>query len=218
MHYLHVTPPEDDSYWERVYGESLTNATDWLLTAKSIRLAVDQIAQSLTPAWRSMFESSIGGKGIEHPPEIKMHSIMLMLASYAAENYLKARIVLLNGWTPESIGDGLPKPLKSHNIVNLAALAHADLNEEEIDLADRLSEYAIWAGRYPAPIAKKDLLPKKVGSAMVRATFLRGSDVSVAQCLLQKLDEWVVSGVMPNIERRRSLGDLIIIQQNVRPW
>jgi len=218
---LHVTPPDDDSYWQRVFAESLTNTDNWMESAKSIRLAVEPIAQSLSEAWRSIFFSSIGEPAPNtriYPEEIKMHSVLLMLCSYAAENYLKARIVKMNSWTSQNIGKEVPKPLKSHDITHLAQLAGATLNDEEADLADRLSIYAVWAGRYPAPLYREDLKPQQVGSKQIRATFFRGSDVAVVQCLLQKLEELAFSGVMPNLERQGSIYDKFVMQERVYPW
>lgn len=217
---LYVTPPDDDPYWQRVFSESLTNTDDWLLSAKSIRLAIEPIAQSLAVAWWSVFFFGMGepDPNIRMPEEIKLHSVLLMLSSYAAENYLKARIVKVNSWTSEDIGKKMPSDLISHNITKLAQLAGAALNDEEADLADRLCVYAVWAGRYPAPLYKKDLEPQQVGNKQIRATFFRGSDVAVAQCLLQKLEGLVISGVMPNLERQGSIYDRIVMQERVRPW
>lgn len=217
---LYVTPPDDDSYWQRVFAESLTNTNDWLESAKSIRLAVEPIAQSLAVAWRSVFFSGIGepDPNTRMPEEIKLHSVLLMLSSYAAENYLKARIVTVKCWTPENIGKKMPSDLRSHNITGLVQSAGAMLNDEEADLADRLSIYAVWAGRYPAPLYREDLKPQQVGSKQIRATFFRGSDVAVAQCLLQKLEGLAMSGVMPNLERQGNIYDKIVMQERVRPW
>jgi hypothetical protein len=217
---LHITPPDDDSYWQRVFAESLTNTNDWLESAKSIRLAIEPIAQSLAETWWSVFYSSIGEPGphTRMPEEIKLHPVLLMLTSYAAENYLKARIVKVNKWTTENIGKKMPGDLISHDITELARKADATLNEEEIDLTDRLFVYAVWAGRYPAPIKRDDLKPQQVGSKQIRATYFRGSDVAIAQCLLLKLEGLAITGVMPNLERHGSIYDKFVMQERVRPW
>jgi hypothetical protein len=216
---LHVTIPEDDAYWQRVFADSLTNGDNWIQSAKSIRLVVDLIAQPLSQAWRSIFESSIGGRAFNHhPAEIKMHPVLLMLSSYAAENYLKAQIVKVKGFTSDTIENNIPGDLKGHNITQLAKKAGAVLNDEEADLADRLSVYATWAGRYPAPVSKDQLKPQQVSDKKIRAMFFRGRDIAVAQCLLQKLEELTISGVMPNLQRRGNIYDMIIIQERVYPW
>jgi hypothetical protein len=215
---LHVATPEDDAYWQRVFADSLTNGDNWIQSAKSIRIVVDLIAQPLSQAWRSIFESSIGGRAFEHPAEIKMHPVLLMLSSYAAENYLKAQIVKVKGFNSDTIGNKIPGDLKGHNIIQLAEKAGAALNDAESDLADRLSIYATWAGRYPAPVLRDQLKPQQVSDKKIRAMFFRGSDIAVAQCLLQKLEELTISGVMPNLQRRGNIYDMIVIQERVYPW
>lgn len=210
---LHLSTPDDDAYWQQIFAEALTSTEDWVFSAKALRLATDSIARRLESAWQAIHELQP-----TLPADLKLHPILLMLSSYAAENYLKARIVVVNGWSAANIGKELPRPLKSHDIAELARLAGVGLNAEEEDIVDRLSVYAVWAGRYPSPRNRDELRPSIVGGNRNLATFFRGSDASVVQCLLEKLEILAVTGAMPTLERRRNAYDGLTIQERVRPW
>ena len=80
-----------------------------------------------------------------------------MLSSYAIENLLKALIIKKSDVIKKYINEkgNLPKILLEHNLLKLTEEAKLkDLIEEEkeIPFLGKLSENAIWNGRYPVPI------------------------------------------------------------------
>lgn len=213
MQQLIVSPPEEDSYWQHIFSTALSSASSWVDSARALRLSADVISGPLEIAWQCLPQCQD-----MLPVLMKHHPVFLMLCSYAAENYLKARIVEVRKWDYNTVGQNLPKELKSHDVAELSKSAGVLLNEEESDLAVRLSVYGVWAGRYPAPIHRKELRPRLVGAQKNLATFFRGSDVAVAQYLLERLDIIALSGMPPTIERRRSKNDGLVIQERVTPW
>lgn len=210
---LYLSVPSDDAYWQGIFSRAVVSIDDWVYSAKALRLATESIGSSLKGAWAGIHERQTCLS-----PDLKLHPVFLMLSSYAAENYLKARIVVLKRWTVENIGKTLPKPLKSHDLSDLCIEAGATLTKEEKDLVDRLSVYAVWAGRYPCPLAQEELRPQLVGGKENMATFFRGSDISVAHYFLERLESLALTGAMPTLQRERNSYDGITIQERVTPW
>jgi len=211
---LYLSVPSDDAYWQGIFSNAVVSVDDWVYVAKALRLATESIGSRLKTVWEEIHS----GQTRLSPDLMKLHPVFLMLSSYAAENYLKARIVVMKGWTAENIGKTLPKPLKSHELAELCKEAGASLTQEENDLIDRLSVYAVWAGRYPCPLAREELRPKMVGGKENMATFFRGSDISVAHCLLERFESLALSGAMPPLRREHKCYDEITIQERVTPW
>jgi hypothetical protein len=109
-----------------------------------------------------------------------------VLAGYAVENHLKARIVeraIAAGADIES-GEGVFKlfPHKEHELSLLAKWKWADiaLTKSERRLLERLSFYVQWAGRYPIP--KK---PTALDLAFRRDT--RSSDLEEIEAFITTL-------------------------------
>ena len=140
-----------------------------------------------------------------------------MLSAFAIENYLKGALVVFKKWSKTDIKQELPKPLKSHNLTQLAELVKLPLNEEEADLMERLSEYAIWAGRYPVPLFSDNLRPQNKGPNIGnQLTMYRGSDTAVINCLLERLADFLATGKSTPLTRLHRSFDGHTLQMNVR--
>ncbi len=213
MEHNYLSYPDEQAYWQTCFASSLLDQTSWLEAARALRASIDLIESQLAVGWEALL-----GFGQRFPLEIKMHAVFLMLCGFAAENYLKARLVSLNAWNETSIGNSLPSSLKSHNLRSLANAVGVKLAPEELDLIDRLSEYAVWAGRYPSPVKRDDLKPRSIGETENVATYFRGSDLAVARCLLDNLENLVIHGFMSNLRRECRAFDGITIHEQVRPW
>ena len=78
-----------------------------------------------------------------------------LLAGAALEAYLKGLIVKREGLTFEH---GLPMGFKTHRLDKLfLRLQTAPANEDELRLICILTEFVIWAGRYPVPVDPADM-------------------------------------------------------------
>lgn len=90
-----------------------------------------------------------------------------LLYGASLENLLKARIIdQAKPTSPDNL-----KPLfgggSGHSLVDLAARAGVVLLGEERELADRLSLFVEWAGRYPAPKRLEKMTVRQTGAAIV---------------------------------------------------
>ena len=127
------------------------------------------------------------------PPPRGQHRIYLFVAAFAAENLLKALVVGRANWPDSQIAQKIPDELKSHKLLDLAAVAGVNLTDDESEVLERLTEFGIWLGRYPAPTTLQHTKPKMLKSGMVNlAGHMYGSDMRVVEVLLNKLIDEVV--------------------------
>jgi hypothetical protein len=101
-----------------------------------------------------------------------------LLTGMAVEDILKGLIVARDGIELDDRGRlRLPWPAPGHNLILLAANASVELTEEERQLVERLSEFVLWAGRYPIPRRLEEFRPR----------FLSAGDVTPARHLVGRL-------------------------------
>ncbi len=90
-------------------------------------------------------------------------AVYFMLAAFAIENFLKARIIRENLDRFQVEVDSkhrIPSDLRTHNLLNLAVNAgKPDLARGHADILKRLTRSATWYGRYPAPTTAEGLDP-----------------------------------------------------------
>lgn len=100
-------------------------------------------------------------------------STYMMLNSYAIEDILKAIIIIKN---PNYINNGsIHDKLINHKLIKLTEIAEVkSFSQYEEDLLNRLSTFAIYAGKYPVPkswTTHKDSLSEK-GTGPHRTIFM----------------------------------------------
>ena len=106
---LYLSVPSDDAYWQGIFSKAVVSVDDWVHVAKALRLATESIGSRLETVWEGIH----GGQTCLSP-DLKLHPVFLMLSSYAAENYLKARIVVMKGWTAEKPNTYAPRSPATH--------------------------------------------------------------------------------------------------------
>jgi hypothetical protein len=92
------------------------------------------------------------------------YGAFFVIAGYAVENALKARIVALHIHGGGTLPDGkavLKIVPTTHNFIALAKRAGVSLTPNEEALLRRLTSYVIWAGRYPIPKEPADAVFKR---------------------------------------------------------
>jgi hypothetical protein len=134
---------------------SLSQPMFWREKALALRRAADVLwtqvlldGQSL----REQLELVKAGKltaddFAKNPPSISGQ--YALLAAYALENLLKARIIGVRGRIEPS--SELAKELVSHDLATLASRAKIDLTEDEQVVLEMLTEASVVSGRYPIP-------------------------------------------------------------------
>jgi hypothetical protein len=117
-------------------------------------------------------------------PKVDLFECFFLLASFAVENELKARIVeraLAAGQTFTTIDDVMKlftKKRGGHDIEDLARLAAFVPTPGEAGLLHRLTHFAHWAARYPTP--------RKRGDAIFERT-TRDRDLTDIEALIAKI-------------------------------
>lgn len=77
--------------------------------------------------------------------------VALMLLGYAIENMCKCILIERD----PSLVDGefgLARSLRTHDLVGLTKRCGCDLDQEALRALDLLTEFSIWAGKYPIPL------------------------------------------------------------------
>ena len=127
----------------------------WLGQAQDLRLA----ARLLWHAHEQEFEKVTSAGRAE---TLGLGEIALMLMGFALEVLFKGILVARD---PSLAGEGrLNGSLKSHDLIALREAVGLDLPAHEAQLLERLSEAAIWMGRYPVPVRSQDLIYAKTGA------------------------------------------------------
>jgi hypothetical protein len=127
----------------------------WLGQAQVLRLA----ARLLWHAHEQESEKVTSAGRAETPG---LGEISLMLIGVALEVLFKGILVARD---PSLVSGGkLKGSLKSHDLVTLREAVGLDLPAHEAQLLERLSEAAIWMGRYPVPLRSEDLIYARTGT------------------------------------------------------
>lgn len=141
----------------------------------------------LRPAVVSFWEAAVDTPHILNK-EKYIHGVYLMLASYAMENLLKALLIQEKGFGPEAFDRGLPEELDTHDLTKLANATGLVTNDVVTELLTRMSSYAYWAGRYPAPTKEKFLRPTELTESVINIpTYWRGGDLRSIEVVLNHL-------------------------------
>jgi hypothetical protein len=138
-------------------------ARNWLITANQLRIAGDH----LWSAYRTQMRRVGGAKGrtdscgvvIKRLRRPVHFGIPCMLYGLALENALKAlRATQIVAQGDAVIvcslkGERLHPALRHHNLEALAQQGGLSLSGADRNLLRRLEKFAVWAGRYPMPVA-----------------------------------------------------------------
>ena len=135
-------------------------------------------------------EPTIANKGEIRPG---ITDIYLLLMGYAAECFLKARLIrkLLRSSKGHRFASlSIPKKVKTHSIKQLCLEIELPLTSREARVVSLLEEAVVWGGRYPTPVSPAQLKPRMFSE----------SDFDGARKLLQRFMPRNKSGAaIPNI-------------------
>lgn len=152
----------DDIDWDRVtrsnYRLTFGFPSNWVRKANALFDAAWELEDSVHQTWIDI-SRWLQRDGAGPGPSEGVVDIYFMLVGFGIENLFKARLTIDNrsDYEMQVREQGiLPKDLKSHDLVGLAARAglRCDLSEE--DLLRRLTRCSEWAGRYPIPTKWSD--------------------------------------------------------------
>jgi hypothetical protein len=177
--------PTDPQIWQEWFTHDVNRSSAWLLSARDLVEHIKITADTLRTAWTDFHRRQASE---QIAPPRGMHRIYLFLSAIAIENLLKAVLVNQVKWPDSHIAEKLPAELHSHMLLDLAAHGGLKFIEDEVELLERLTEFGIWLGRYPAPTMLHHTKPKKLKSGMVNlAGHMYGSDIRQVESLINKL-------------------------------
>jgi len=149
----------------------------WFSSANALGTAADTAYGRYTHCrrtWESSFPSQspdglpiASGRALT-PDEVNslgdagQGGVALMLLGFAIENICKAILVGRNSSLVD--GDaGLNESLQTHDLKELATKCGQPLDTDEAQVLELLSEFSIWAGRYPIPLRAVPRDPARPG-------------------------------------------------------
>lgn len=214
---MFLDQPDDAEYWRRVYQIGL-RVENWISAATDLENALATIKPGLIAFWKE----TPGEK--ETPIAPRLHSVYLLLAGYILENLLKALILRNNGSELSLQTEALPKPLKNHDLVKLCKVANIGLTDEGRHLLMRITEYAIWAGRYPVPLRRQDLHLSELPDGRKSTLLLwQGTDIRAIDDLIRHLKHHLGIENKPVIDAGEKTVELelwerTVVYERVVPW
>lgn len=150
----------------------ITLPISWKATADMLKHAADHLYDLYYEASERQKERTISrvksGKKNQHTKDNEKDAwdsslirVYFMLVGYAIENLLKAAITIQNPDLVKKADEFKLDKLKSHDLVRLCNMCDLELTDNETKLLQRLTDYIIWMGKYPVPLKKSGLYPKK---------------------------------------------------------
>lgn len=155
--------------------EDAANPEAWRAIGRRLMMSAEFLWEPLNEA----IEGFVATGGDRSPEQAARYAALadhfgafFVLAGFAVENYLKARLLAnrIASTGPFQDGDGkegmdfvmdrhTPRKARrrSHDLVGLAAAANV-LTPKNQPLLERLTAHVLWAGRYPVPLDASDAL------------------------------------------------------------
>ncbi|MGA2496354.1 MAG: hypothetical protein ABSH20_01350 [Tepidisphaeraceae bacterium] len=137
----------------------LKDPTSWTSEADNLRDAADLVHEAYAADWK-VVEQCLKrkrrgeGSGVL-PGRLGLYKVAFLLLGLANENLLKA--MLLGNNVDTGSDNEIKWPDNGHDQRKLASNAGLGLTAEEDVLLGLLSEFVLWAGRYPLPKKEKHL-------------------------------------------------------------
>ena len=218
---LDLAYPDDEQYWKAIFTNKISTPESWIETSKTLIFSMHSMRGTLIEFWKSFLDLQVGEC---FPTNKRIHGVYLMLGAYAAENLIKAMLLKQHKELDSKEVAAIPKQLKSHRLLELAAVANIELTTHGHELLARLSEYSIWAGRYPTPTRQQDLLPREISSDRITTlTFWRSSDIrsidELISHLMKRLNvNFILDPSCLGYGMTKEDWEGFVVQEGVMPW
>jgi len=219
--HLNFHYPASDDYWNSKFTDGVLDPKSWIDTATELACTLNYLRAPAIDFFKAMRSLPIGEPLLSKG---RVHGCYLMIAGFVAENLLKA-IVAKEASSQGTVDPtALLKDIRTHNLLKLAAKVGIPVADSGSELLQRLTYFAIWAGRYPTPVAVADLKPQAIsGAEQNTLNYVRGSDIRAIDQLLgycanvleiPPLVEFYAQGYGDRMED----WERILMHQSVRPW
>lgn len=218
MMILHLDLPSDDGYWDAKFSKSILDPNSWIATAKDLIFSLLCSRPQIIEFYKATIECKLGESV---PVNKRLQGIYMLLGAYAAENLMKA-IIIKSNFSEISHIKQIPKEIKSHNLLSLAAKAHISLTDYGLDLLKRMSYFSIWAGRYPAPLSVGDIKPESTSLSnslnCFRGFDIRAIDEILFQCAKILRAEEILSIITIGNSDDIEEWERVVMQNSITPW
>lgn len=157
--------------WDFSFHLAGRSADVWLMRSYRLQRAAEVMWRQAT---RDMNRLAAMGPDLRVPwgPEATGQAAM-MLSGLSIEVLIKALIIQRSGWRVHA---GVLQPWgkrskHDHDLARLFRVAGEPLSAEEKDLADRLTKFVLWAGRYPMPKTVDEMRPRRIAAGKYQGAF-----------------------------------------------
>lgn len=168
-----------DPMWQRQFDTAARMPLAWLLTARQLWKAAEaayEIAHSAhEESVRSMLQEmenkqqlisrTLSNEESERVRDISLFYVYSMLIAFTIENLAKGILIAQHAELVMPSG-AIAAPIKSHDLSKLCTNALGNISDEEKDVLDVLSDFAVWRGRYPIPLNWHEMKPRQTSTGV----------------------------------------------------
>ncbi|MFZ4552143.1 MAG: hypothetical protein ACOYNB_09995 [Aquabacterium sp.] len=213
--------PDNNDYWSEKFSDSVMSPDSWFDAARELIYTINHLR---APYIAFFQEARVEPPSESLPVEKRVHGSYLMLSAFAAENLLKGIIARRLSSSDNDGPDALLKQVKTHDLLKLAHTAELSFTDAGKELLMRMTYFAVWAGRYPAPLAVKDLLPRELpGLNPNTLSYFRGTDMRSIDELFNHCAKLLGKPPLVHAELCGYGSELepwerILMHQSIKPW
>ena len=139
---------------EELFEDRGANPVFWALSSRSLKSSGDQLFEIYLAALIRLMD----GEQLDESAGLGSVGPATLLYGLSLENILKAIIIKRSGSPLDRGRLNRRWRRDSHNLVKLMDRAGIAADDQERDLAKRLSAFVEWAGRYPIPTSDRKMM------------------------------------------------------------
>ncbi|MGE0734388.1 MAG: hypothetical protein AB7P50_06500 [Alphaproteobacteria bacterium] len=201
-----------DENWAANYEAVGQSSAQWVIVADWLKRSADLLNCKWLEGQQAFMSADFNDDVL---PEVFEKSKNLprtsyMLFAFAIENLLKARIVKEASCLVSQ--EQLDKSLRIHNLLKLAERANVTLSPREEEIMRKLTNFGVWAGRYPIPTNRP--VGKSHVDDIAFSTIdggARSLELDEINALFEKLRKHVLT-IMTNEERITATNETISLR------
>ncbi|MGO4500038.1 hypothetical protein AB4114_29605 [Paenibacillus sp. 2RAB27] len=186
----------EEDVWKEMFTRTADEPIVWLVKAKELNFAAKILLPKLEEGTKKIMnmEEELLEEDFYNS---WLTSTLMMLLGYSLEVLIKG-IYLINNKTIVTNGTLNRWPGNGHSLLQLVEFVNKSdggatitLSKDEQYLLIRLSEFTIWAGKYPIPKNYKTKMPQEMsdGSRVILTSFISG-DIETFDRLFIKLSTY----------------------------
>jgi hypothetical protein len=180
-------------YLLRTNANRILSPFAWIKVAKEL-LSAAALLEEPVLAWWAEAQGRFRDRRPGFPDSPPLHRVYLLLVAFGLENLFKSRVAvtLSHDERFETLARGaFPMRLKTHDLSKLAALASFPQTKEDEEAFSRLTQAAIWRGRYPVGLDSNDQDTLGIAGRSLEAALFSEKDVARFKDLVTRVTTFV---------------------------